>query len=143
MPSFSPPEICLVRGVFSITATSWLNSALPAAGKKRIHKSPKTTKTPQAPNSNFKRNIGPSVLFMPVCPKADQFHSHMGASNSRGPTAVILRRHFNHIPAAPRMFIPAKSRRIIAACPEESPPQTGVPVPGTKAGSRQSISKLR
>ena len=42
----------------------------------------------------------------------------------------------------PTILIPAKSRRMIAACDDDNPPQTGVPVPGAKAGSRQSISKL-
>jgi hypothetical protein len=39
--------------------------------------------------------------------------------------------------------MPASARRIAAACQLASPPQTGVPVPGAKAGSSASMSKLR
>jgi len=43
----------------------------------------------------------------------------------------------------PRILIPRSSLRIASACAEVRPPQTGVPVPGAYAGSRQSISKVR
>ena len=43
----------------------------------------------------------------------------------------------------PQMSRSPKPRSIASACALERPPATGVPVPGAKAGSRQSMSKVR
>ncbi|CSD90229.1 Uncharacterised protein [Vibrio cholerae] len=39
--------------------------------------------------------------------------------------------------------MPFSARMIFRILSELKPPQTGVPVPGAKAGSRQSMSKVR
>ncbi len=44
---------------------------------------------------------------------------------------------------ADEMNRPAARRRIACACQDARPPISGVPVPGAKAGSSASMSKLR
>ena len=54
---------------------------------------------------------------------------------------VVGRRDLHHVHAGEVQ--PRSRRRIACACHEARPPISGVPVPGAKAGSSASISKLR
>ena len=90
----------------------------------------------------YHRSVNNVLSFARPAPKRDQVIGHMGSGQCCDLSVIEGRRDLDHIgpnQVDPRQAAQQKPRLM----PWSSPPQTGVPVPGAKAGSRASISKVR